>query len=496
MSKIEPDPAPPTATPATILIVDDEASMRETIEGVLESEGYRLASAASGPEALARAAALVPDLVLLDVMMSGMDGLEVCRRLRADERLAQVPVIIVTSLGDHDSRMRGIEAGADDVLSKPFDVVELRARVRTVTRLNRFRRLLAERARFEWVVEQAEEGYLTVGDRDEVLYANPRARELLGLASSPVVGTFFELSRRHHRWQPRDAWEAWAEAPAKPPPAQLFLIRPESATEPAAWLQVEALDLPAGAGPSRVVRLRDVSGPMALRRDMWGFHALVSHKLRTPTQGLIGSLSVIAARPPGLTPDDLAGLAEAALASSQRLQGHIMDVLEYLEAGRLTRPGGLEAERLARAAGDVATALALRVPRVAVAPGLAGALIALAPRAMELVLSELLENAKKFHPRNDPSVEIALAPAGDDTASLRVSDDGRTLSLEQLARAWQPYYQPEKRFTGEVPGTGLGLAMVATLVWSVGGACRIANRTPGPGVEVELVLPLTRPPVD
>jgi DNA-binding response OmpR family regulator len=74
-------------------------------------------------------------------MMPGMDGYEVCRRLRADARLAEVPVIMVTALDDQASRLAGLEAGADDFITKPFNRAELRARVRTIARLNRYRRL-------------------------------------------------------------------------------------------------------------------------------------------------------------------------------------------------------------------------------------------------------------------------------------------------------------------------------------------------------------------
>ena len=132
-----------TSAPATILLVDDIAANRETLRELLSAENYRFIEAADGPTALRLAAETPPDLVLLDVMMPGMDGYEVCRRLRAETRFAEVPVIIVTALDDHASRITAIEAGADEFVTKPFNRVELRARVRTTTRLNRYR-LLAE----------------------------------------------------------------------------------------------------------------------------------------------------------------------------------------------------------------------------------------------------------------------------------------------------------------------------------------------------------------
>ncbi len=137
------------AVSSSILIVDDSPPGRQVLEELLFGQGYDLAFAGDGPEALRQAAAITPDLILLDVMMPGMDGFEVCRRLRSDPHLAEVPVVMVTALDDGASRLLGLEAGADDFISKPFNRAELRARVKTITRLNRYHGLLAERAALE-----------------------------------------------------------------------------------------------------------------------------------------------------------------------------------------------------------------------------------------------------------------------------------------------------------------------------------------------------------
>ena len=138
----------------TLLIVDDDAALRELLRTLLAGDGYRIEMADRGELALKRATELLPDLILLDVMMPGMDGFEVCRRLRSDAMVAEVPIIMVTALNDRTSRLMGIEAGADDFIDKPFDTVELRARVRTIVRLNRFRRLIEERQRADLLEEE------------------------------------------------------------------------------------------------------------------------------------------------------------------------------------------------------------------------------------------------------------------------------------------------------------------------------------------------------
>ena len=165
---------------STILIVDDDASIREILAALLQNQGYRLELATNGAEALERAALLRPDVILLDIMMPEMDGFEVCRRIRATPQLADISVIIVTALDDREARLRGIEAGADDFIAKPFDKSELRARVRMVTQLNRSRHLMIERAKFARMVEFAPNGIMILDADGTILLANPAMSRMLG----------------------------------------------------------------------------------------------------------------------------------------------------------------------------------------------------------------------------------------------------------------------------------------------------------------------------
>ena len=122
-------------SPARILIVDDTAMNLKLLEGILTGHGYAVSTAPSGPVALERVRDEHPDLVLLDVVMPEMSGYEVCRRLRAEEATRLLPVIMVTALDPLQERVKGIDAGADDFLTKPINQPELVARVKSLLRI-------------------------------------------------------------------------------------------------------------------------------------------------------------------------------------------------------------------------------------------------------------------------------------------------------------------------------------------------------------------------
>ena len=121
--------------PPRILIVDDSEANRDILSARLAPHGYELMQAADGEEALTAARERAPDLILLDVMMPKIDGIEVCRRLKQDAELPFMPIILVTARADTRDVVRGLEAGADEYLTKPIDQSALVARVRSVLRL-------------------------------------------------------------------------------------------------------------------------------------------------------------------------------------------------------------------------------------------------------------------------------------------------------------------------------------------------------------------------
>ncbi len=135
--------------PQSVLVIDDSADIHRLLRVRLKDEDIVLHSAMDGQEGMDAVRRLRPDLILLDVMMPGLGGFEVCRRLKADPALAPIPIIFLTGASDSLNKVEGLDLGAVDYVVKPFDVAELRARVRAALRTVRYQKLLEQRAQID-----------------------------------------------------------------------------------------------------------------------------------------------------------------------------------------------------------------------------------------------------------------------------------------------------------------------------------------------------------
>ena len=175
--------------PPKILVVDDHAASRLTAVTLLAVESYEVLEANSGLVALELVRFSQPDLILLDVMMPEMDGFEVCRQLKQDEQTRLIPVVFITALSDRQSRIQGIEAGGDDFITKPFDRLELSARVKSLVRQKRLNDDLDHTEQVLFSIARAIESRDTdTGDHCERL-----------VISSKAFGEFLALTRAQIR---------------------------------------------------------------------------------------------------------------------------------------------------------------------------------------------------------------------------------------------------------------------------------------------------------
>jgi PAS domain S-box-containing protein len=506
----------------SILIVDDQLSAREVLKGLLIGQDYDLAFASSGEEALAKAAELIPDLILLDVMMPGMDGFEVCEQLRADPLLAEVPVIMVTALDDRDSRLKGLKLGVDDFITKPFILAELQARVRTITRLNRQRRLQmlelqAERDRTQAILEALGEAVIVTDTEGIIQYFNPAAEILTGFTSEEALGQSWRswLGENSEGSLYDDilaavyAGQTWqGEVVSQQKDGPLYdaaltvapLFAPDSHSQPMGFVSV----------------LRDITPLKEAERAKNEFVSNVSHELRTP-------LSVLT-----LVGDNLDTLYERLDDNRRRkmirdIQKHtqilndlIGDVLEIsrIDSGRVSMEREpVDLVQLARAEVEEILPLAQQKSQTLQMVGVEQLNVFGNSDQLRQVIRNLLNNAIKYTPDggqircegaliSSPALatnkEKETWPGStslpvDSWAALRVVDTGIGISEESLPHLFERFYRVKAQ--RNIRGTGLGLAIARKLIELHGGHIAVSS-TPGEGSTFAIYLPLLEEKLD
>ncbi len=468
-----------------ILIIDDDLAVRLRLCDLLAQAGdFDVDECADGPTGLARAEEFRPDLVLLDIMMPGMSGFEVCARLRATPVNREVPVIVLSAAEESEAMIRALEAGADDFLRKPFSAPELRAKVRSIARLNRVRTIGAERDRFRWLLDQSLEPLAVTDGAGRIVYANHRARELFGLRPDNG-GDLPAAAGRQFQAEPTDAWAAWREGRLGAGGA-FVLHQPETAQVPARWFNVH-LHAFGGDGEQTLFKFTDRSAAVRRELEAYTFQHLIAHKIRTPLNGLAPILEFIEASGAVASDPETAELLTLARASAARLEDTLAGVLAYHEAvmGRRTRDRAGTAKPVPAVVAAAGTAAGLTV----------GAACLGEPAAvcdgelLEIVLTELFENYLKFSEAARTGVEVRSRRLQDDGLELRLFAPGPGLPPDVVAQLGRPYAQLEKSFSGEVPGLGLGLATVRLLLRSIGGELTFAPGTEIAGLVAAVRLP-------
>lgn len=414
---------------ARILLADDNADMRGYLARLL-GEHFQVDAVADGTAALARTREWVPDLVLSDVMMPGLDGFALLRELRADPRTRAVPVILLSARAGEEATLEGLDAGADDYLVKPFSARELLTRVMTHLRMARIRQGAEERERLlgelQAVNTELQNQALQLEETQaELEMANDELRESNESLSAEM------RAAEHARAAADEANRAKSE-----------------------------------------------------------FLATMSHELRTPLNATIGYADLLLLGIPDPLTEASRAQVQRIRTSSMHLLRLIDEVLTFsrVEAGREeVHAERVDTGEMVREAADLmepiarATGLALRthVPEAPIH-------LRTDPGKLSQILFNLLSNAIKF--TEEGSVELRVTRRGPDVA-FEVCDTGIGIAPEHRERIFEPFRQVEQGHTRRQGGTGLGLSISRQLAHVLGGDVEVES-APGHGSTFTLRLPL------
>jgi signal transduction histidine kinase len=471
-----------------ILVVDDQPQNIELLEAYLVPQGYEIVKAANGEEALALAAEL-PDLILLDIMMPKMSGFEVLEKLRADEKTRLIPVVMITALREIEDRVKALEAGCDDFISKPFDKVELLARVKSILKISYYRRQLDEKEKFKAVVDKMSEGIAICSPDWIIQDSNAAVLKYLNIADPANVNLVEIIFQNYSVSIPKEGLMDLTIAHKT-----FDIVRQESEKAKALYLEanLDAVKNPAGELSSIVFTLRDVTEARReefLKQDFLG---LISHKLRTPLTVITQSASIIQKENIcGSLNDKQKKYIESILRQSCLLTNLIDGLLKFTELN--TMKLDLQKEEIVlcdylpllvnpmiEGIKDKKIELKIDCPDKCYR-------IRMNKSHLDMIMRNLVENAIKFNNKEVIKIAISVKKSAQEL-EISIYDNGCGIPAEDQGKIFEKFYQIEKFFTGNVEGAGLGLALVKRLVSAYRGQIELKSEI-GKGATFTITLP-------
>jgi two-component system sensor histidine kinase/response regulator len=417
-----------------ILIVEDSPTQAERLRRLIQSVRYKARVAGNGRLALAAIAAHKPHLVLSDIVMPEMDGYELCRAIKADPAMRDIPVILVTSLNDPKDIIRGIECGADNFIRKPYAEDYL---------LNRIGHMLVnQKLRKDQNMEVGIALYL--GEQKH--FINAERQQILDL----LISTYEQAVQVNSELQARER--------------QVIELNMRLAHHAG---QLETIN--------REIALKNVELGEASRMKS-AFIANMSHELRTPLNAIIGFTGALLMRLPGPLTDEQDKQLNTIRGSARHLLSLINDILDVakIEAGKVT----LAVERVQ--CQDLVREVAETLRPLAAQKGLALEVvldeqpIALDTdrRALTQILINLANNAIKFTEKGAVRVSLAQRALEDGTRATEfsVADTGAGIREEDQAKLFQAFSQLDSTSTRHAEGAGLGLYLCQNLANVLGGS--------------------------
>ena len=472
-----------TVSSLRVLVVDDIEASRNDLRLMVEQLGLRSSGAASGAQALDILAKDPPDLVLLDLLMPGMDGFELARRLRASCGPRWLPLIATSSLPGELAFVRAVESGADDYLSRPVDPLLLQAKLRHYGRVGALQtRLKVLASRQQHILDSLPDAVLTVDDRGLVADAN--------LAASLAFGGSPQASLRERRCEDVLGLKLERLRVDATPELQRF----DGSRLP---VEVRSSDWVDGGRRYCTLVLRDITEARRIERMKDEFIAGVSHELRTPLTSVLGALGLLAAGAAGPLPAAALPLAEAAQRNGQRLSQLIDDILDLtkLEGQRLSiktmlTPIGRLVQEAHTANLGYAERSGVRLA-TDIDPEAAPLEPLLDANRFLQVMANLLSNAVKHSPAGG-TVSVSLRRSGR-SVQVRVRDSGPGIDPAFRSQLFQKFSQADPSDHRASGGTGLGLYISRMLVERMGGTIDV-EPSAGIGAVFCVSLPLAQVP--
>jgi PAS domain S-box-containing protein len=510
----EPVVAAAGAARARIIWADDNADMRAYVRRLLSTR-YEVEAVQDGQEALAAARRTLPDLVLADVMMPGLDGLGLLKALRDDPRTAEVPVILLSARAGEESRIEGMQAGADDYVVKPFSRRELLACIDAQLRLAHLRREVGtvvrnRSAQFETLLNQAPLGVYLVDADFQIREVNPVARPAFADIPGGVVGRNFD-EIIHILWEREYADEIVGIFRHTLETGEPYVATERGGrradrgvTEYYEW-RLDRILLQDGRY-GVVCYFRDISAQVLARKTLEDsrealreadrrkdeFIATLSHELRNPLAPLRSALQVMRVAAPG--DSTIAPLRQM----MERQVNHLVRLVDdLLEMSRISR-GTLELRKeridLTQIVGN---ALEMNDPLIKSAGHRVHVSLPQEPVWVDgdsvrlaQVLGNLLNNAAKYT-KPGGSISVSITRVSSD-AVMTVRDTGVGISSEELPRVFDLFHRGEQ--LGGGVGLGVGLSLARRLVELHGGTIEARSDGRGTGSEFTVRLPLAVAP--
>jgi len=486
--------------PPRILIVDDDIAAIHILRHTLATMGdFHFAK--SGEAALQLARSLVPDLILLDAHMPGLDGFDVCKSLKAETRFRHVPIVFVTRFSDPQFELRAFDLGAADFIAKPYTAAVLQARMRNLLDLKRRIDGELQAVREHWrrigdarvadIVGAASDAIVTYNADDEVVLINAAACRMFGVGHAQTIGSAVQallggdLSTEDHRLSD-SARTTMARADGTRFPVELSVSK-------------------VGEGIDRLttVMLRDISDRERLEvethsrieaetasRTKTQMMSYIAHEMGNPLTGMLGFAQLMAIDADHPLPPEQAERLGYVLASGQHLQTLMRDVLDLgrFETGKLTidlRPVDVVhcAQDAAAAVSALARKAGVTVSSIPASPSLRAN--ADTDRLHQCLLN-LLTNAIKYS-RSGGRIRIEVE--GDSRqVAIAVRDNGMGMDALQRQHLFEPFNRLGRQ-KAAAPGAGLGLVITLQLVEAMGGQLRVES-APGLGSCFTIVLPV------